>query len=149
MCHKWPQICSTCRKHLHILSSFITYQRFVTRVTLWVLQVEKELLTLPEQQSSPPVFSWFRVAQSQVFCVAFCRSLFVLLSFFFWSLCWLSSINRLWLPLWYLQTILINTCYLWYCKTNTFSVDFRACDDIYIPLYCFISQIDVYTNGYS
>jgi len=22
-------------------------------------------------------------------------------------------------------------------------VDFRACDDIYIPLYCFISQIDV------
>jgi hypothetical protein len=27
------------------------------RVTRWVLQVEQEMLTLPEQQSSPPVFS--------------------------------------------------------------------------------------------
>ena len=32
-----------------------------------------------------PVFSGIRDAQSLVFCVMFCRSLFVLLSFFFWS----------------------------------------------------------------
>ena len=25
MCHKWPRICSTCRNHFSILSSFMTY----------------------------------------------------------------------------------------------------------------------------
>jgi hypothetical protein len=45
--------------------------------------VEQELLTLPERLSSSPIFSGVRVTQSLVFCVMFCRSLFVLLSFFF------------------------------------------------------------------
>jgi hypothetical protein len=27
ICHKWPRICSTCRKHFPILSSFMTYHR--------------------------------------------------------------------------------------------------------------------------
>jgi hypothetical protein len=27
LCHKWPQICSTCRKHFPVLSSFMTYHR--------------------------------------------------------------------------------------------------------------------------
>ena len=36
----------------------------------------EELFTLPEHLSSPPVFSWVRVALSLVFCVVFCRSLF-------------------------------------------------------------------------
>jgi len=27
LCHKWPRICSTCRKHFPVLSSFITYHR--------------------------------------------------------------------------------------------------------------------------
>ena len=47
-----------------------------------VLLVQQELLSLPEHMSSPPVFSGVRVDQS----LAFCRSLFVLLSFLFWSL---------------------------------------------------------------
>ena len=34
-----------------------------------------------------PVISGFRVARSSDFCVMFCRSLFVLLFLFFWSLC--------------------------------------------------------------
>ena len=42
------------------------------------------------------VLSGVRVARSLVFWVVFCRSLFVLLSFFFWPF---------WLPLWYLQTL--------------------------------------------
>jgi hypothetical protein len=42
--------------------------------------VEQELLTLPDHLSSPPVFSGVRVARSVVFCVVFCRSLFVLLA---------------------------------------------------------------------
>jgi hypothetical protein len=76
--------------------------------------------------SSTPVFSVVRVARSLVFCVMFCRSLFVLLLFFYWSLHCLSFFDlRLlvtplvscghcivcyssnygfWLPLWYLQT---------------------------------------------
>ena len=37
--------------------------------------------------SSPPVFSGVRVTRSLVLYVMFCRSLFVLLSFFFWPLC--------------------------------------------------------------
>ena len=39
---------------------------------------------------SPPVVSGVRVTRSLVLCVLFCRSLFVLLSFFFWPLCSLS-----------------------------------------------------------
>ena len=27
LCHKWPRICSTCRKHFSVLSSFMTYYR--------------------------------------------------------------------------------------------------------------------------
>ena len=49
--------------------------------------VAQELLALPQHMSSPPVFSEVCVARSFVFCVMFCRSLFVLLSFFFWPLC--------------------------------------------------------------
>ena len=52
--------------------------------------MEQELLTLSEPMSSPPVFSGICVARSLVFCVMFCGSLFVLLSFFFWTLCCLS-----------------------------------------------------------
>ena len=45
--------------------------------------LEQELFTLPEHLRSPPVLSEVRVARSLVFCVAFCRSLFVFLAFFF------------------------------------------------------------------
>jgi len=44
------------------------------------------LLALPKHLSSPLVFSGVRVAQSLVFCIVFCRSLFFLLKFFFGSL---------------------------------------------------------------
>jgi hypothetical protein len=44
----------------------------------------QKLLTLPEHLSSPPLLSEICVAQSLNFCVVFCRSLFVRLSFFIW-----------------------------------------------------------------
>ena len=47
----------------------------------------QELHTLPENLSSPVVFCGVRVARSLVFCVVFCRSLFVILYFLFWPLC--------------------------------------------------------------
>ena len=62
---------------------------FVTRLTRRVPLVEQELFTLPVHPSLPPVFSGVRVTRSlvlQCICI-FCRSLFVLLSFFFWPLC--------------------------------------------------------------
>jgi len=40
-------------------------------------------VTLPEHPNSPPVFSGVPVARSLVFCVMFCESLFVFLSFYF------------------------------------------------------------------
>ena len=43
-----------------------------------------------------PSFNGICVARSSVLCVMFCRSLFVLVSFFFWSLCCLSFFD-LWL----------------------------------------------------
>lgn len=43
--------------------------------------VEQELLTILEHLSSPPVLSGVFVTQSLVFCVVFCRSIFVFLCF--------------------------------------------------------------------
>jgi hypothetical protein len=70
-------------------------------VTQRVSHVDQELLTLPEHPSLPSVFIGVRVSRCLVFCVMFCRSLFVLLSFYIWPFC----IYGFWLPLWYLQTI--------------------------------------------
>ena len=65
--------------------------------------VEQELPTLPEHLSSPPVVSGIRLTGSLMLCVMLCRSLFVLFSFFFWSLC-LSFFG-----LWILITALISS----------------------------------------
>ena len=63
---------------------------FGTRLTRRVPLVEQELLTLREHLSSSPTFSGVRVTRSLVLYVCFiCRSLFVLLYFFFWPLCYL------------------------------------------------------------
>ena len=69
--------------------------------------VEQELLTLPEHLSSPPVFSgvrvtlWFYIYICLVDrCLSFCT-----FSFGHCVVC-STSIYGLWLPLWYLQTLL-------------------------------------------
>ena len=88
------------RPPINLIRQFLLLLR---RVSL----VEQELLTLMEHMSSPPVFSGVRVDWSLVFCVVFCRSLFVLLSFFFWPLCCLSFYLRILIALiWCLQTLL-------------------------------------------
>ena len=51
---------------------------FLTRLTRWVLLVEQELLTLPENLSSPPVFSGVCVTRSLVLCVCIVDRSFVL-----------------------------------------------------------------------
>ena len=73
LCHKWPRICSTCRKHFPVHSSFVTYHRVLTWLTRRVSLVEQELPTLSEHLSSPPVSSGVRVRvpRSLVLCVCF------------------------------------------------------------------------------
>ena len=90
LCHKWPWICSTCRKHLQVLYFILVYKWLITRVTQQVSLVEHELPTLLEHLSSLPAFREVHVTRSLVFCVVFCRSLFVLMSVIFCSLCCLS-----------------------------------------------------------
>jgi hypothetical protein len=88
------------RPPMNLICQFLLLLR---RVSL----VEQELLTLMKHMSSPPVCSGVRVDWSLVFCVVFCRSLFVLLSFFFWPLCCLSFDLRILIALiWCLQTLL-------------------------------------------
>ena len=63
------------------------YHRFVTRLTRRVSLVEQELPTLPDQLSSPSGFQWGWCYSIFSFMCMLCRSLFVLLYFFFWPLC--------------------------------------------------------------
>ena len=58
-----------------------------------VINSQQEMSILPEHPSLCPFFNEVRVARSLVFCVMFCRSLFVLLSFFFWPLFFLSFLD--------------------------------------------------------
>jgi len=78
-----PLVVNTSRSFPH--SRLIT--EFVTRLTRRVPLVEQKLLTHPEHLSSPPVFSRGSCYSIISFMCMFCRSLFVLLSFFFWPLC--------------------------------------------------------------
>ena len=95
-----PLVVSTSRSLPH--SWLIT--GFVIRLTRRVPLVEHELLTLPDHLSSPPVFRAVRVTRSLVLCVMFCRSLFVLLFFYFWPLCCPSFFD-----LWIMITPLVSS----------------------------------------
>jgi hypothetical protein len=71
-------------------------------------------------------FCGVRVFQFLDFCVMFCRSLFVLLSFFFWLFIVLSVfcpslINGFWLPLRYLQTFS-------HCVVHVHPIQFKLYD---------------------
>jgi hypothetical protein len=95
LCHKWPRICCTCH-HSWIITGFVT--RFSRLVPL----VGKELLTLPQHLSSPPVFSEVSVTWYLVLCVCFVNRCFPFDHFVVCS----SSINGFWLSFWYLQTLI-------------------------------------------
>jgi hypothetical protein len=78
---------------------------FVTRITRSVPLAKQEMYILPEYLSTTQVFIGVDIAQSVVFCLVFCRSLFFLLFFFYWSLYCQSFFDlRLLITLWYLQS---------------------------------------------
>ena len=82
--------------------------RFVTRLTRRVPLVQQELLTLCEHLSSPLVFSGVRVTRSLVLYVCFVDRCLSLCAFSFGHcVVYSSSIYGFWLPLWYLQTLLM------------------------------------------
>jgi hypothetical protein len=94
MFHTWPRICSTCRKHVPVLSSFMT---------------------------SSPVPSVIRVSWSLVFCALFWRSVFVPFLLVV-VLSVLLPLTYSVYTFWYLQTFLIvceheykrNIAHLWF-----------------------------------
>ena len=87
LCRKWPRICSTCRTTSRSFPHWWVINGCATRLTGQVPLVEQELLTIPEHLRSPPVSTGVRVTRSLVVCLCFVDRW---LSFFFWSLCYLS-----------------------------------------------------------
>jgi len=80
-CHRWTWRWSVCLNLNPILSPDIACLK---RVTRWVQLVEQELSIFPEHLRSLP-FCRVSCALSLAFRAMFCRSLFVFLSFYFWS----------------------------------------------------------------
>ena len=110
-------------KHNNLTYEISMLTGFVTRLTRRVSLVEQELLTLPENLSSPPVFSGVHVTRSLVLCVCFvdrCLS-FCTFSFGHYVVC-PSSIYGFWLPHWYRQTLLTPARILVLFITHSFFV---------------------------
>ena len=80
---KMARICSVCRNHNSVVSSFLTYHQVCNKSNRRVQRVEKEMPTLLEHLSLSLVFSGIRVARSFVFYAICGRSLlnFSLFSF--------------------------------------------------------------------
>ena len=86
--------------------------RLTRRVTQWVWLEEKELQTLPKYLSSPSFFVGFMLLN-----LKFSGSLFVFLTYFFWSLC-----CRPFLELWLLIVTLASSNFSWYSEMNSMNV---------------------------
>jgi len=68
----------------------------------------------------------------------FCRSLFALLSFFFWPLCFLSFDLHILIALWYLQTLLnfVNHAFLFMFQARTWISSIICCG----LFFCSVSE---------
>ena len=90
-CHKWPQICSVCRKHNPFLPHWY-YYGFVARLTyrMWYYWSSFPLIIPPFTL----VFSGARIAKMFVLCIIVYRSSLVLWSIFYlYSLYCLSCLH--------------------------------------------------------
>jgi hypothetical protein len=72
--------------HNPVLSSFITYHRVCNKSQTTSSTWGRETAYLSRKHELTPFFKWVHVARKLVFCVMFCRLLFVFLSFFAWQL---------------------------------------------------------------
>jgi hypothetical protein len=78
--HKWPRICSACRVHNPVLSSFMTYHRVCNKCNTTDVKCGIGTAYPSGAPEFTPGFNGVRVARSLVFCLMFCRLLFVLLA---------------------------------------------------------------------
>ena len=86
LCLIWPLICSLCRNHNPMFSSFLTYHWICNKNNMRGATSGTGTADPSEPPRFTSCFSGTRVAQSSDFCVVFCRSLFVFLSFLPWPL---------------------------------------------------------------
>jgi hypothetical protein len=109
LCHKWPWICSTCRKHFPVLFSFKTYFLVCYSINTTGATNGAETAYSSGAPEFTPGFSGVHVIPSLVLYVCFvdCCLYFCTFSFGHCFVC-SSSIYGLWLPLWYLQTPLLD-----------------------------------------
>jgi hypothetical protein len=87
MCHKWPRICSTCRKHFPVLSSFMTYRRVCSLINATGVTSGAGTAYPSGAPEFIPDFQWGSCNSIFSFICMFYRSLFVLLYFFYLLLC--------------------------------------------------------------
>ena len=81
LCPKWPRVCSVCRKHNPVHSSFMTYNQVCNKSnTTGVKCGAGTEYPSWAHKFTPDFFYGVRAARSLVFCVNFCRLLFVHLS---------------------------------------------------------------------
>ena len=104
--------------------------------------MEQDLLTHPEHPSSLPFANRTRVVRSFAFCIVFCRSLFVLLSFFFCHCVVCSSlIYGFWLLLWYLLVIVLSVL-LWFTASDySFGIFWSLCCLFFFDLRLLITPL--------
>ena len=94
LCHKWPWVCSFCRKYNPVLYAFTAYHQVLN----------KSITTDATSGTASSIFRGVRVAQCLVFCAVFSRSLPVCpFSFGHCIVC--PSNYDFWLLICYLQTV--------------------------------------------
>ena len=82
LCNKCTRICSVCRNHSPVLSSLMTYHWVCNKMGTTCGAGTAYPSGAPELTLC---FSGSRAARSLVFCIIFCRSLFVFLTLHFLS----------------------------------------------------------------
>jgi hypothetical protein len=103
-----------------------------------VSHVEQELLSISEYLGSPSICRRVHVSRSLVFCLMFCKPLFLILFFFFAHCIVCHSSYGFWLSLWYPQTLL-GRDQLYFVFAFVFGLFlFLLC--FCLPLFCVLYQ---------
>jgi hypothetical protein len=80
LCPNWPRVCSVCRNHNPVLSSFMTYHQVCNKSNATDVICGAGTVYPFGVPEVTPVFRGVRVARSLVFFLRFCRLLFFLLA---------------------------------------------------------------------
>ena len=81
MCKKLPRLCSLCSNYKPTFSTFMIHHRNFDNSNTTGTTSRAGTPSLPDHPSAPPVLNGVRAAQCLVFCVVFCRSLFIFFPF--------------------------------------------------------------------